>query len=224
MSEKPVAPGRDAWLDSEFARRWAAEDQLADLLVLPRRISAVLAGAAGAVQDVVDIGAGPGAFLEVFLDAIPSARGTWVDVSPEMERIARERLGRFGDRVDYRIGDMTDLDLGVPEAMDVAVTSRASHHLSAAELAVFYGGLRRRLRPGGWLFNLDHVLMPGEWDSRLRAARKAALGERPRTSSHHHDAPLPTLEEHLDALRTAGMTDIVMPWRAFITVLIAARG
>lgn len=98
------------WQDQDFARGWARGDAMRDLLDFPRRMAAavVALGTASPTQ-VVDIASGPGDFLAVFLEQFPAAHGTWTDASPAMLELARERLASFGDRVDFRLADMTDL-------------------------------------------------------------------------------------------------------------------
>lgn len=215
----------DAWLDPGFVRRWAAEDALGELLVLPRRVAAALSVIdGGPVSRVIDIGAGPGAFLKVMLEAHPRAEGVWIDVSSEMEQIARDRLAPLGDRVRFILGDMTaldDLDPGGP--VNVIVSSRASHHLSPAELGRFYRTTLRWLSPGGWLFNLDHIRPTAAWDARYRTARRMLVDGQRRTTDHHHSRPSPTLEEHLAAARSADAVDVEVAWKAFYTILLAMR-
>ena len=66
--------GTEIWREADFARDWASNDGLADILEFPRRIAAaVVADDNTAPECVVDIGSGPGAFLAVFLDQFPSA-------------------------------------------------------------------------------------------------------------------------------------------------------
>ena len=43
------------------------------------------------------------------LQEFPSARGIWTDASEATLGLARDRLAEFGDRVEFRIADMTDL-------------------------------------------------------------------------------------------------------------------
>src|ERR1700755_2188456 len=121
----------EPWQDSEFAGSWARADVNAGLLALPRAIaSALVAADRPHTARIVDIASGPGDFLAVFLDEFPAARGIWTDASPAMLDLARERLPLFGDRVEFRLADMTDLAAGgVPRDVDVALTSRAAHHL-----------------------------------------------------------------------------------------------
>lgn len=147
------------WRDAEFARSWTEHDSLRDLLEFPRRLAAVVvAGDNPEPACIVDVGAGPGTMLAVFLEQFPSAWGIWTDTSEAMLALARERLAQFDGRVEYRIADMTDLEgAALPAMVDVITTSRAAHHLDRAGLAAFYAAAAARLAPGGWLVNLDHV-------------------------------------------------------------------
>jgi trans-aconitate methyltransferase len=213
-----------AWLDPDFARSWADGDSLRDLLDFPRRMAAgIVAGDNPAPQVIVDIAAGPGAVLAVFLERFPQARGTWSDASRAMLAMAEERLAPYGDRVDFRLADMTALDdAGLPAGADVITTSRATHHLDRAGLISFYAAAAERLKPGGWLVNLDHIGPDEVWDQRLRAARKA-FGVGSDGPKHHHNYPLTSVQDHLDALGMAGFTDVEVPWRAFVTCLFMGR-
>jgi SAM-dependent methyltransferase len=217
-----------AWKDPEFARAWAARDDQGDLLSLPRKLAAALvANDVPQVRLIVDVASGPGAFLETFLDEFPEARGVCTDASPAMLEEARHRLARFGDRVDYLLADMTDLaGGGVPSGADVICTSRASHHLDRASLIEFYRDAVKHLGATGWLFNLDHFGPEETWNQRLRSVKKR-FGSRDRSGDdrpkHHHNYPLCSLDDHLAGYRDAGLSDVETPWRAFYTVLLAAR-
>jgi SAM-dependent methyltransferase len=212
------------WNDREFAYAWAAGDALKGLLDLPRRISAaVVAGDCPEPACVVDIGSGPGDYLAVFLEAFPSARGVWTDASEPMLEQARERLAPFGGRVTYRIADMTDLGNAVPDGVDVITTSRASHHLDRVGLLDFYAAVAGHLAPGGWLVNLDHTGSRDAWEGRLRAARSLLRTVPAERAAHHHDKPLPTVTDHLDGYAAAGIGDVAIPWRAFVTCLFMGR-
>jgi trans-aconitate methyltransferase len=209
-----------SWQNPEFAHGWARRDGLAGLLALPRALSAALVAQEDPeVEVIVDIASGPGAFLECYLDEFPSARGIWTDGSAAMEDWARQRLARFGDRVEYRVLDMTTLaDAGLPGNVDVLLSSRALHHLTPVELAKFYAGAAGLVRPGGWVVNLDHTDQP--WADRYRTVMRRFTG--PSVGGHKHDHPAPTVEDHLAALRAAGLdADIV--WKAGRTVLFQAQ-
>lgn len=224
------------WRDTDFAQSWADRDSVRDLLDFPRRMAAVIvAGDTPEPSCIVDVAAGPGAVLAVFLEQFPSASGIWMDASEAMLAMAKERLAPFGDRVDYRIADMTELAAArLPARTDVITTARAAHHLDRGGLFAFYSEASALLAPGGWLVNLDHIGPasaagpPGAagldevWDQRLRAARKQ-FGISSDGPKHHHTYPLTSLSDHLDAFAAAGITDVEVVWRAFFTCLFMGR-
>jgi SAM-dependent methyltransferase len=215
------------WRDNDFAREWAAGDSYRDLLSFPRHLAAVIIAADNPEPGtIVDIGSGPGDFLAVLLEQFPQAKGVWTDVSEAMSDLARERLARFGGRVGFHLVDMTDLaGGGVPGSAGVITTSRAAHHLDRDGLFGFYAQAAARLAPGGWLVNLDHIgpAGPGDvWDQRLRAAR-TQFGVTQSGPKHHHNYPLTSIGDHLQALAAAGFTDVEVPWRAFFTCLFMGR-
>lgn len=214
-----------SWHSSDYVADWIGQDVLGEMLELPRRISVALVAQGGVLPaTVVDLGAGPGAYLDVLLSAFPRARGTWVDSSEPMQAAARNRLSPHGDRVDYVLGDIEQLDeLGLPRA-DVIVTSRVLHHFSPESLERFYGRAHAALRAGGFFFNLDHFGTAGDWEQRYRAIREQFTG--PRKSDvppHRHDFPFRRIDEHLAWLERAGFDAPDVPWRTFFTALLAAR-
>jgi SAM-dependent methyltransferase len=216
------------WSDAEFAQTWLGADPHGpqDLLELPRHMAARLVAEETPQPGlIVDVASGAGKFLSVLLDAFPDARGVWTDVSDTMLERARTDLGRFGDRVDFMVGDMTALRAaGVPERIDVLVTSRASHHLAGEELRSFYREAGSLLAPGGWLVNLDHIGPEDEaWDKRYRTVRKKFFAPRAATASHHHNYPLPSEADHLDGYRAAGVSDVDVAWKAFYSCLFIGR-
>jgi trans-aconitate methyltransferase len=211
------------WQDGEYARSWAERDTMRDLLDFPRRI------AAGIVADdnptpglVVDIGSGPGDFLAVFMQEFPSARGLWTDVSMAMRDLAASRLAEFGDRVEFQTVDMTDLS-AIPDGAGVITSSRAAHHLDRAGLLDFHAQAASHLAPGGWLINLDHIGPDDTWNTRLRAVRKRFQVAAETGRVHHHNYPLPSVQDHLDGYAAAGITDVQIVWRAFYTCLFMGR-
>jgi SAM-dependent methyltransferase len=213
------------WQDEEFARTWAKRDALRDILEFPRRIAAaIVADDNPGLSQVVDIGSGPGDFLAVFLEEFPSARGLWTDVSPAMRELAETRLAGFSGRVDFQAADMTDLS-AVPHGVGLISTSRAAHHLDRTGLIDFYTQAASHLEPGGWLVNLDHISPnTGTWNTRLRTVRKRFhAAPDANGSTHHHDYPPPTVQDHLDGYAAAGIADVQVVWRAFHTCLFMGR-
>jgi trans-aconitate methyltransferase len=212
------------WLDPQFARQWAAQDGIADLLAFPRRIAAAMvAHDRPDVRLIVDIGSGPGDFLAVMLEHFPDARALWTDASPAMQELAEQRLAAYAGRVDYAIVDLTALGDSIPTDVDVITTSRAVHHLDRDGLFSFYGDVAHYLAPGGWLVNLDHVGPSNEWDSRMRAVRSQFRTSPGDGRKHHHNYPLTSVDDHFAALAAAGLADCEVMWRAFITCLFMAR-
>jgi SAM-dependent methyltransferase len=216
----------EPWQDSTFANSWASADVHVELLALPRAIaSALVAADRPDTARVLDVASGPGDFLAVFLAEFPAATGIWTDASEAMLTLARQRLARFGDRVEFRLADMTDLAAAdLPDDIDVVLTSRATHHLDRAGLHAFYRDAARLLAPGGWLFDLDHIgPVTDDWDRRLRSVRTRFQPPVPKASRHHHTYPLCGVRDHLDGLAAAGLEDVEVVWRAFVTCLFAAR-
>jgi tRNA (cmo5U34)-methyltransferase len=215
----------ESWHSPEYAAAWAGEDVIANMLELPRRLStAIVADSGLEVTHVIDIGAGPGVYLDRFLRAFPGARGTWTDSSEAMLELAQQELAEHGDRVAYRIVDAERLAEMELEAAEVVVTSRALHHFSPESLAGVYGAVHDLLVPGGFFFNLDHVGAPGDWEQVYRRVRKQVLGERKsRLAPHRHDYPLVPADVQLGWLRDAGFAEPDTPWRTLYTALIMGR-
>jgi SAM-dependent methyltransferase len=216
------------WSDPTFARSWLTADPQGteDLLELPRHIAAELvAEETPEPRLIVDVASGAGKFLSILLEAFPTARGLWLDASDTMLDQARSDLARFGERVDFLVGDMAALRAaGVPDQVDVLSTSRASHHLAGEELHGFYREAAGLLAPGGWLVNLDHIGPEQErWDTLYRTVRKKFSPPRATTAKHHHNYPLPSAAAHLDGYRAAGVTDVDIAWKAFFSCLFIGR-
>lgn len=213
-----------SWHSEEYVAEWVGQDALAEMLTLPRQISAALVADAGiAVRRVVDLGSGPGAYLSTFLSAFPQARGVWVDSSEAMRDQALAQLDGFGDRVEYVVGDMEDLrGLGLGEC-DVILTSRAVHHFAHDSIQRLYASTLEMLTPGGFFFNLDHYGTPLGWEERYRRIRRQFTGVKRTTASHSHDVPFAMIEDHLTWLAAAGFEAPDVPWRTFFTALIAAQ-
>ncbi len=214
-----------SWGSPAYAEQWAEGDVLADLLSLPRKMSVALVAEDGlAVNRVVDLGSGPGAYLEVFMEAFSSAIGVWVDGSEAMLAMAKENLERFGDRIRFQLADLSDFGTVELGDADVVTTSRLVHHFDEATIRGVYGSVFAQLAPGGFFFNLDHFGAAPGWEKRLRAIRSTLIPNRPQPlQPHSHDYPLRTVPEHLDWLAAAGFEPPDIVWKSFHTALVAAR-
>jgi SAM-dependent methyltransferase len=225
MPRMSADPTLRTWNSEAFVAEWVGRDVLSDMLSLPRQLSAALVADAGVpVSHVIDLGSGPGAYLQTLLESFPGARGTWIDTSPTMEEVARERLAGLGDRVDYHLGDIEEFQgLGLDEA-EIVLTSRVVHHLSPESIQRLYATVHDHLAPGGFFFNLDHFGVPGDWEQRYRRIRPQFTGKpKQDVTRHHHDYPFSLIEVHLEWLERARFAAPDVPWRTFFTALLAAR-
>lgn len=225
MSEQGVRAAAP-WQETEFVAEWVKADSVLGMLELPRRIAAAIVKEdRPRTRRLIDVGSGTGEFLAVFLDEFPDATGVWTDASPAMLEIAKERLAPYGDRVEFRLVDMTAIaDASLPSDVDVVMTSRAAHHLDRTGLFRFYADAGHLLAPGGWLINLDHIgPRDDDWDKLMRAVRKRFQPPAKAARPHHHNYPLTSVRDHDEALDAAGFTDHETAWRGLITCLFTAR-
>jgi trans-aconitate 2-methyltransferase len=98
-------------------------------------------------ERVLDAGCGSGRVTELLAERLPGGRVVALDASSAMIEAARERLARFGERVDYVVAD-----LGRPRPLDPvdAVLSTATFHWVPDHDALFRN-LAAVIRPGGRL-------------------------------------------------------------------------
>ena len=214
-----------SWESREYASAWAGEDVISDMLDLPRRISvATVADAGIAVDHVVDLGSGPGAYLVPFLRAFPAARATWIDVSDAMRELAEPELAEFDGRITYVVADAEHLAEIAVEPAQVVLSSRALHHFSPTSLQAVYRAAYDIVVPGGFVMNLDHVGARADWEQVWRRIRGQFTGDRKkRLDPHRQDYPLARAEDHAAWMEAAGFDPADTPWRMFYTALIVAR-
>lgn len=94
---------------------------------------------------VLDIGCGVGDFTIKL--ATDDRRVVGVDASPDL---IAEATGRFGDRVEFRIGQAQNLDMIGDASMDAVVSRAALHWIAAADHPRMLAEVARVLVPGGW--------------------------------------------------------------------------
>jgi trans-aconitate 2-methyltransferase len=99
-------------------------------------------------ERVLDAGCGSGRVTELLVDRLPDGHVVALDGSASMVAAARERLARFGDRIDYIVADLGQ-PLPIDRPVD-AVLSTAVFHWVLDHDALFRN-LAAVTRPGGWL-------------------------------------------------------------------------
>jgi 2-polyprenyl-6-hydroxyphenyl methylase/3-demethylubiquinone-9 3-methyltransferase len=94
-------------------------------------------------KTALDVGCGAGLLAEPL--ARLGARVTGIDASPEVIAVAREHAGEHGLEIDYRAGDVQELE----GQFDLVTAMEVVEHV--AEPAAFVAALAKRLAPGGLL-------------------------------------------------------------------------
>ncbi len=102
---------------------------------------------------LLDVGCGPGLLLQVLVER-EGLSVAGIDISPEMIRVAKDRLGI---RADLRIGDAESLPWE-DDHFDHAVCTDSFHHYPNPERAV--AEMRRVLKRGGRLVIADPAAPP----------------------------------------------------------------
>jgi ubiquinone/menaquinone biosynthesis C-methylase UbiE len=111
--------------------------------------------------DVLEIGSGSGAMAAELLRRFGDIRLTATDYDDSMVAVARDRLGEFGDRVDVKQADATQLPFP-DESFDAVVSFIMLHHVIDWEKAL--ADAARVLRPGGRLLGFDLLAnRPTHW-------------------------------------------------------------
>lgn len=99
-------------------------------------------------ERVLDAGCGSGRVTEALADRLPDGHVIALDGSRSMVAAARDRLARFGDRVEFVVADL-GRPLPIGEPLD-AVFSTATFHW-VADHDTLFDNLAAVTRPGGWL-------------------------------------------------------------------------
>jgi trans-aconitate 2-methyltransferase len=146
-------------------------------------------------ERVLDAGCGSGRVTEMLAERLPRGNVVALDGSASMVEAARERLARFGDRVEYVVAD---LGRPLPIAPVDAILSTATFHWVPDHDALFVH-LADVLRPGGRLVaqcggagNIASI------EAVLKTVGDGWLG------AHHFETPEATTRR----LEAAGFVDI----------------
>ncbi|MGP8026465.1 MAG: ArsR/SmtB family transcription factor [Acidocella sp.] len=138
----------------DYFNAHAAEwDEMRSLHAAESEVEAAIRAALGdaPIGRLVDIGTGTGRMIELFGAEAVSAIG--VDRSPEMLRLAREKLARTGlTNVELRQGDMFALPL-LSASADAVIIHQVLHYAQHPEAVIAEAA--RLLAPGGRLLVVD---------------------------------------------------------------------
>lgn len=208
------------WRQPERAREYAERVDRE----LPQRaegLEVMLALVPGAPGRILDIGTGPGLLASMLLDRFPSAQAVGLDVSEPMRDIAQVRMAGYGERFSFVLGDFVEGELPASGPFDLAVSSRAIHHIPASLKQRLYTSVFSALAPGGAFFNLDSVA-PGEGLRDVFREANARLSGRP-VSERHGPTPghyFDSVADHLSFLRQAGFTQVDCFWKRLGSALV----
>ncbi len=133
-----------ARLQSEERAEWQKPDQVIDALGLRGD------------ETVCDVGAGPGYFALSLARRLPRGWVYAVDVEPKMVQLLRDRLRSEKVTNVSPILALPDEPLVPPAACDVLLLVDAFHHFT--DRVASLRRLRRSLKPGGRLVNIDYHL------------------------------------------------------------------
>lgn len=101
--------------------------------------------------DVLDVGCGTGAVIELLHGQHPEARCTGLDLTPDMIAVAQaKRLANCS----FVVGDAENLPFA-SESFDAVLCSNSFHHYPNP--AAFFAGAHRVLHPGGRLILRDYT-------------------------------------------------------------------
>jgi trans-aconitate 2-methyltransferase len=96
-------------------------------------------------EAVLDAGCGSGRVTRLLLERLPDGRVIGVDASPSMIEEATANLAEFGERVELRVGDLTELNLD--GEVDAIFSNATFHWIRDHDL--LFRSLFGALRPGG---------------------------------------------------------------------------
>jgi tRNA (cmo5U34)-methyltransferase len=175
----------------------------------------------------VDLGAGPGVLAGLLLRRFPRSRVLVVDLADKMIAAARENLGRFAERVDYRLGNIAEEDIGAGN--DLVLSGLTIHHLDHEAKRSLFQRIHRALKSGGVFLNRDIVSGATERLSamyenlwRLYVRSNGEDDESLMARYRVEDIPA-SLEEQLEWLRETGFADVACHWQRLNFAIYGGR-
>lgn len=198
---------------------------------------------------IIDLGCGSGRWAEQCLERFPQVRLILIDQSNAFLDLARQRLGRFANQVEFhQFRLQEDWYLAIREPVDLIVSMSAIHHLDPQEKQQLYRRCYRLLSPGGLFLNGDEVRPESDpdylaecqkWGRWMQAAVAAGqippvmaeglrkwqqrnieqFGEPRKSGDDCHE----TLDRQLEYLRQAGFEQADSPWQAELWAILRGQ-
>ncbi len=104
---------------------------------------------------ILDLGAGTGLLSALVKNVFPSCKITLTDISSEMLKKAKQRLG-YSDSVNYIQNDY--INDKISGEYDVVISALSLHHATQIELKSVFSKINGSLRSGGIFINADQIL------------------------------------------------------------------
>lgn len=127
---------------------------------------------------IVELASGPGILAEFLLERLPNATYEGMDYSEPMLTLARERTGRFGERVHLHQVDLRDDDWPRAAARrpQAVISMQALHDVGdEPEHEAIYAAARQLLRSPGLFLNADLVRQSGRGRTRIPLHRHLTM-------------------------------------------------
>jgi len=154
--------------------------------------------------NVLDLGSGTGAELEVIFQKAPQAHVVCMDVAEKMLAILRETHSKYSKNIETVCASYLEVDFG-NNTFEYILACNTLHHLLAEDKLRLYANIRKGLKDNGYFLILDYLAKNTEEEQSARekylALRKN--GEIAGTEIYHIDLMM-TREHEVGLLEMAG--------------------
>jgi ubiquinone/menaquinone biosynthesis C-methylase UbiE len=157
-------------------------------------------------ETILDVGCGTGSVTIPAKQRVgQNGRAAGIDPAPEMITVARQKAGRAGQDIDFRVGVVESLPFP-SDSFDAVTSSLMMHHLPHDLQVRGLAEIYRVLKPGGRLLIVDMMKPGGSFFQQLFVAL-----------SMHHGLQF-GIEDLPELLREAGFGEIKQLERRFLIV------